>query len=115
MDSRNLKVGRAYFACGYFLRHSPIPDIEALVYLGSNIYEEDKESKTIFHYFEDPESYLWDKIVKEQPGDAEEHEKPKPNRLRVSEEDIEALIYDLTELEGFVNALRKEPNANETF
>ncbi len=117
MNAEELKVGRTYFACAYFIRNKPTPEIETWIYLGKNISSGDSESEDSYHYFQDPESYyqreILDELTEEQ---AQEYENPEsPIRMRVLESEVEGLVQDLKELKIFIEALSGELNADEAF
>ena len=115
-----LVIGRAYFCCGYYLRDVPVPEIETWIYIGQNIFDEDQNIDQIFHYFEHPTEYFRAKMVLEyaQYDSSEENQvdenRPVP-KLRVSERDLEGLVYDYGDLLAWVDQLKEEPNADQTF
>jgi hypothetical protein len=110
MEASELIVGRAYFACGYYFRNRPVPEIETWIYVGPE--KSDKDEGTV-HRFQDPATYYaeeWAQVVPE----CEEVEPPETQQMLVEEENL-GLIYTLRELEEFIAGLRSEPNANEAF
>ena len=115
----SLEVGKAYFMCGYYVRDLPIPEIETWIYIGSNIYEEDKKGKDRYHYFEKPESYLASTISEERKMYANGEEiteiidNETNRKLRVKDSDIEAFVYDYKGLVEWVTALAEQPNAKK--
>ncbi|MBI4694152.1 MAG: hypothetical protein HY749_09025 [Gammaproteobacteria bacterium] len=117
----NLIVGRAYFSCAYYLRKLPIPVIETLIYIGTNIYPEDADDTEHYHYFEDPDHYFAEEISAES---AKYHscaeagclsEQCSPQRIRVADSELEGLIYDYGRLKDWVLSLGLEPNADKAF
>ena len=116
-----LKIGRAYFLCGYYLRNLPTPEIETCIYIGTNIFEEDNLEKEPYHYFEYPNIYFAEKISEEnakfqnQETTEEQPEQQSPSKLRVADSELEALVYDYHGLREWVIALGEEPNADQAF
>jgi hypothetical protein len=116
-----LKIGRAYFCCGYLLERLPVPGIETWIYLGTNIYDEDQASNIRYHYFERPDVYFSAQIAEENKrfvrhsSGEEEIASDAESRMRVSEHDLEGLVYDYAALRDWVNHLEDEPNANKVF
>ena len=117
-----LEVGKAYFGCGYYLRNLPTPSIQTWIYLGADMFGEDKEDQETYHYFESPHVYFEKEITKEsaqykdQEDVAEEMEnKSEPTKMRVPASHLETLIYDYEGLCEFVNSLGNEPNADKAF
>jgi len=121
MGAPKLRIGRAYFLCGYYLRNRPIPEIETCIYIGANIFEEDKAEKEPHHYFERPEAYFAKEIAEEtaeyrsSETDEDAPEELKEPRFRVAESELAALVYDYQGLRKWVVALGEEPNADEAF
>ena len=116
-----LKIGRAYFMCGYYLRNLPTPEIETWIYIGTNIFEDDVAENESYHYFEHPAIYFA-KEISEENADYQgeesvevESEQQPAQRLRVSDSDLEALVYDYRELRKWVVGLGTEPNADKAF
>ena len=117
MKSRipKLTVGKSYFTCGYYLRHLPIPVIEAYVYVGRNLHGESEDQT--HHYFESPQTYYAEQLAKERleyVGEEPDDPELEP-RLRISEKDVEALVYDYAGLSEFVSSLGEDPNAGSVF
>ena len=120
-DALKLQIGRAYFLCGYYLRNRPIPDIETWIYIGTNIFEEDKTEEEPHHYFERPEVYFAKEIAEETAeyrsyeADGDTPEDLNEPRFRVAESELVALVYDYQGLRKWVAALGEEPNADDAF
>lgn len=117
MKKEEFEIGKVYFECAYLCLKCPVPEIESWVYVGINIFEEDKSEIEKCYYFQDPETYFSSYIVeglsKEQKEEYEISEQPR--RMRVSENDVEGLVYDLSELKEFVQKLDKDPYAKKIF
>ncbi|MFL6617595.1 MAG: hypothetical protein ACJ8MH_03285 [Povalibacter sp.] len=110
MEASELMVGRAYFACGYFFRNRPVPEIETWIYVGS---EKSDVAESTVHRFQDPATYYWEEWA-EVVSEGERVESVETQQMLVEEENL-GLIYTLRELEDFVAGLRSEPNADEAF
>ena len=117
-----LKVGRAYFICSFYLRNSPVPEIETWIYLGENLLSGDQaEGAVHYHYFKRPEAYFWKEMAEEsgrydlleQVKDEEQDE--AESKLRVADSDLEALVYDYEKLKSWVASLERQPNSETAF
>ncbi len=109
MKRETIKVGNIYFECSWLSSDVPVPEIISWVYDGS---EEDKE-RGIIHRFIDPEWYYLKNILDELSEEQREsYTKPNgPKIIIVNDIDLEDMLYDLDELNGFVKNLGSEPNA----
>lgn len=107
--------------CGYYLRNLPTPEIETWIYIGANIFEEDATETETYHYFEHPTSYYAKKLSEESTENRNEDsvelesELQPAKKIRVSDNDLEALVYDYSELCEWVVSLESEPNADKAF
>lgn len=118
-----LKIGRSYFLCGYYLRDLPVPEIETWIYVGTNIYNEDKTEPEPYHYFEHPSVYFSEEVSaenskyhnQEQEAPDVYSEDPLQMKLRVAESKLEALVYDYAGMQEWVMALGDEKNADKVF
>lgn len=116
-----LKIGRAYFVCGYYLRDLPTPEIETWIYIGTNIFDEDAPRKEPHHYFEHPDIYFSKEISEENAMYKSDEsietpvEQQAPIRLRVADSELEGLVYDYRRLCKWVVELGSEPNADKAF
>ena len=116
-SKEDFEVGKVYFECAYLSDKRPVPEIFSWVFIGVNIYKEDQEEKDKYYYFQDPETYFEPYINEwlSQSGTKEIEEVDTPHKMRVSENDVEGLIYDLNELKEFVLELDKDPYAKEIY
>ena len=116
-----LKIGRSYFLCGYYLRHLPIPAIETWIYIGENLFDEDKAEAQTYHYFERPAVYFAEQMAEErakyaaQEEPCEDREDEPARKLRIAHSDLEAAVYDYQGLCEWVAALANERNADLAF
>ena len=115
LEKPELKVDRAYFVCGYYLRNMPIPNIETCVYVGSNLFESDASSSELMHYFKNPETYFAKEIASEHEDTLESQSDEQPRYIRIPESGLEALVYDYEGLKKWVSQLGAEPNASDCF
>jgi hypothetical protein len=57
-DSAQLSIGSTYFLLGYYDSELKYPFIESFVYVGQNLFDDDKNTQSIAYYFQDARSYL---------------------------------------------------------
>lgn len=116
-----LKTGRAHFPCGYYLRNSPVPESETWIYVGTNIFDEDRTESQSYRYFERPGIYFAKERVRESrkygTGNevVEEDADISERKLRIAESDLEALVYDYLSMRKRVAESGREPNADSAF
>lgn len=123
MTAKRLKiqVGRAYFMCGFYLRHIPIPEIETWIYVGADVLKNDNSDGQKYNYFQRPEVYFENEIREEYAEHDVEQDSEvestleRSSLIRVSEEDLDGLVYDYRGLCHWVSGLSKEPNAEDYF
>jgi hypothetical protein len=58
MIAGSLVGGRAYFLLGYFDEALRLPNIQSVVYVGKDLFQEDVASKRPSYYFQTAESYV---------------------------------------------------------
>jgi hypothetical protein len=109
MKSRDLTKGKIYFSCGYTHNKYPIPVIETLVFV-----EKKKLNSGVEGFlFQTPEKFFSDAKSLNLSNNA----KDKPNEgysVMYSEENMD-LVYDIGELQAFINDLKNQPHAEELF
>ncbi len=57
IDDKTLVEGERYFLVWYFDEEMNIPEIETHIYVGKNVFSDEKPVKDSW-YFQDPESYI---------------------------------------------------------
>lgn len=61
MNPDKFRQGKVYFLCGYETPGWPIPQVQALVYLGKKVAEETSEGND--YLFENPQTYFIDDVT----------------------------------------------------
>jgi hypothetical protein len=91
VDKADLTVGAPYYICAFHDQELGIPKIETYIYVGQDLFDDDRGSRGSGWYFQDPVSYLEHGSFV-GPSDASECE------LFRADEKTAELFCDLSEL-----------------
>lgn len=100
MSPQDLKVGSAYYQITYADRELTIPGVDAMIYVGVNVFDSDSSAPTPMYTFQDTVSFSRFGLFTEYEGPADLSEEGLFTQSFTPEE-----LVELTDLQGAAAAL----------